>query len=123
MRPKVERIVENLLANAGRHTPAGTPVLGRRPRRSRTVELLVEDAGHGVPAEFRESVFEPFQPARAGDPALAGRGCRGCHWCARFAELHGGRAWVDERSGVALRSACSFRTPRPANGADAKARC
>src|SRR6266571_2249660 len=48
--PKVERIVENLLANAARHTPPGTPVWGRVEPHARGAVLVVEDAGPGVPA-------------------------------------------------------------------------
>src|SRR6266540_196566 len=43
--PKVERIVENLLANAARHTPPGTPVWVRVEPHDRGAVLVVEDAG------------------------------------------------------------------------------
>ena len=47
--PKVERIVENLLANAARHTPPGTPVWVRLRPKDHGALLVVEDAGPGVP--------------------------------------------------------------------------
>src|SRR6266545_4582357 len=59
--PKVERIVENLLANAARHTPPGTPVWVRVEPHDRGAVLVVEDAGPGVPAELREAIFQPFR--------------------------------------------------------------
>jgi PAS domain S-box-containing protein len=97
---KVERIIENLLANAARHTPAETPVWVRveQPPGGDGVLLAVEDAGAGVPAELRDSVFEPFRQG-PGTPTHAPGVGIGLTLVARFAELHGGRAWVEERPG------------------------
>ena len=58
---KVERVVENLLANADRHTTPDTPVWVRVARRDEGVLLAVEDAGGGVPQELRATLFEPFR--------------------------------------------------------------
>ncbi len=95
---KVERIVENLLANAARHTPGGTPVWVRVMRDGDGVQIAVEDAGAGVPPELRASVFEPFRQG-PGTPTHAPGVGIGLSLVARFAELHGGRAWVDDRDG------------------------
>jgi PAS domain S-box-containing protein len=97
---KVERIVENLLANAARHTPPETPVWVRvqRPAGEDGVLIAVEDAGAGVPAELRDTVFEPFRQGPDTPAHAPGVGI-GLTLVARFAELHGGRAWVEERRG------------------------
>jgi PAS domain S-box-containing protein len=97
---KVERIIENLLANAARHTPPDTPVWVRvsQPPGGDGVLLAVEDAGAGVPAELRDSVFEPFRQGPDTPTHAPGVGI-GLTLVARFAELHGGRAWVEERAG------------------------
>jgi PAS domain S-box-containing protein len=97
---KVERIIENLLANAARHTPPDTPVWVRvqRPPGGDGVLLAVEDAGAGIPAELRDRVFEPFRQG-PGTPTHAPGVGIGLTLVARFAELHGGRAWVEERPG------------------------
>jgi PAS domain S-box-containing protein len=97
---KVERIIENLLANAARHTPPDTPVWVRveRPPDGDGVLLAVEDAGAGIPAELRDSVFEPFRQGPDTPTHAPGVGI-GLTLVARFAELHGGRAWVQERAG------------------------
>jgi PAS domain S-box-containing protein len=97
-RVKVERIVEELLANTERHTPPGTPVWIRADRRGTSLRLAVEDAGPGVPSEMRAVVFECF---RHGDTAPAyspGLGI-GLSLVLRLAELHGGTAWVEDRPG------------------------
>jgi signal transduction histidine kinase len=107
---KVERIVENLLANAARHTPPDTPVWVRvqRPPDGEGVLIAVEDAGAGIPEELRDSVFEPFRQGPDAPPHAPGVGI-GLTLVARFAELHGGRAWVEERPG----GGSSFRVLLP----------
>ncbi|HEY4724541.1 MAG TPA: ATP-binding protein, partial [Actinomycetota bacterium] len=99
--PKVERIVENLLLNTTRHTPPGTRVWVKALARGADLELIVEDAGPGVPAELAGTIFEAFK--RAGGPAPTMAHARGVgiglSLVARFAALHGGHAWVDERWG------------------------
>ena len=96
--PKVERIVENLLTNAARHTPAGTPVWVWLRREGPGVLLAVEDAGPGVPADLHTAVFEPFRRVPATDGPTPGIGV-GLSLVARFAALHSGAARVTDRPG------------------------
>jgi PAS domain S-box-containing protein len=95
---KVERVVENLLVNAGRHTTPDTPVWVRVARRDGGVLPAVEDAGGGVPRELRATLFEPFRRGPGAAAHAPGVGI-GLSLVARFAELHGGRAWVQDRPG------------------------
>jgi PAS domain S-box-containing protein len=106
--PKVERIVENLLANTGRHTPANARVWVRVCEERGGVTIAVEDDGPGIRPELRESIFEPFNRGEARAERGAGVGI-GLALVARFAELHGGRAWVQERDG----GGASFRVWLP----------
>jgi len=105
---KVERIVENLLANAARHTPPDTPVWVRVARQDQGALIAVEDAGGGVPPELRAALFEPFRQGPGAPTHAPGVGI-GLTLVARFAELHGGRAWVQERPG----GGSSFRVLLP----------
>jgi PAS domain S-box-containing protein len=116
---KVERIVENLLANAARHTPPDTPVWVRVARQDQGVLIAVEDAGGGIPPELRATLFEPFRQGPEVPTHAPGVGI-GLTLVARFAELHGGRAWVEERPG----GGSSFRVllPDPPAAAVATAR-
>lgn len=95
--PKVERVVENLLVNAAKHTGADDRVWLRITRREEGVLITVEDEGPGVPDELKAEVFEPFRQGGDGD-YIPGTGI-GLSLVARFAELHGGRAWVEDRFG------------------------
>lgn len=91
----IERIVENLLGNAVKHTPGDSRIWVRLERADDGVLLVVEDDGPGVPADERESIFEPF---RQGTGAASGSGV-GLALISRFAALHDGRAWVQAREG------------------------
>jgi signal transduction histidine kinase len=96
---RVERIVENLLNNAARHTPPGTPIHVGVHKRRDGVELLVEDEGPGVPKDIRDEIFEPF---RQGSAARGGVGI-GLSLVRKFAEIHGGSARVEDRPGGGAR--------------------
>jgi signal transduction histidine kinase len=59
--PRVVRVLQNLLQNAIRHTPAdGTVRIEARRRGPGGVEVVVEDTGEGIAPESLERVFEPF---------------------------------------------------------------
>jgi signal transduction histidine kinase len=96
--PKIERIVENLLMNAARHTEADRRIWLTVVPHEGGVRITVEDDGPGVPPELRAAIFEPFRQGPTRSPHSPGTGI-GLSLVARFAELHGGRAWVDEREG------------------------
>lgn len=56
----VRQVVVNLLDNAVKYGPRGQTVRVRMHARNGHVELTVDDAGPGVPADERERVFTPF---------------------------------------------------------------
>jgi signal transduction histidine kinase/DNA-binding SARP family transcriptional activator len=95
---KVERIVDELLANAAMHTPHGTPVWVRAHRHNTGIRLAVEDAGPGVPSELRTQIFERFRHSVRSRTQGSSLGI-GLSLVLRLAELHGGSAWVEDRSG------------------------
>ena len=64
--PRLVRVLQNLLQNAIRHTPAdGSVRMEARRRPEGMVELIVEDTGEGIDPEALEHVFEPFWRADA----------------------------------------------------------
>ena len=108
---KVERIVENLLANAARHAPATSTIWVRVMREPGGVVIAVEDDGAGVPEELRDVVFEPFRQGPDAPRHSPGVGV-GLTLVRQFTELQGGRAWVQDREG----GGASFRVFLPAGG-------
>ena len=97
-RSMVERIVENLLANAAKHTPADVTIRVRSEPVGTGAEIVVEDDGPGIPSNQRDRLFRPFERGSSANAQSPGVGL-GLSLVARFAELHGGRAWVDETPG------------------------
>jgi PAS domain S-box-containing protein len=91
----LERIVENLLGNTAKHTPASARIWVRMTPWDDGVEIVVEDEGPGVPDADKERIFEPF---RQGSASATGSGV-GLALVARFAEMHDGGAWVEDRPG------------------------
>ena len=98
---RLRQVIGNLVNNALRHTPAGTPVevivrsgvLGDAP----AAVLEVVDSGPGMPAEQAERVFERFYRA---DPARSRGGTGlGLAIVAGLVEAHGGSVSVDTAPG------------------------
>jgi signal transduction histidine kinase len=113
---KVERIVENLLVNAARHTPGGTPVHVTVRERHDGMMLTIEDEGPGVPEDLKSTLFDPFRQG----PTAAGRGVGiGLSLVRRFAELHGGTADIEDRKGGGARFVivlpCAMKPLEPAS--------
>ncbi|HYX89254.1 MAG TPA: MASE1 domain-containing protein [Gaiellaceae bacterium] len=106
--PKVERIVENLIVNAVKHTPPEAPISVRVESEDGGVLISVDDRGPGVAAGDRDAIFKLFQ---RGDrvSGVPGAGV-GLALVSQFAALHGGRAWVEENPG----GGASFRVLLPA---------
>jgi len=111
---QAERIIENLVVNALTHTPAASPVWIRARAASGGVLLTVDDAGPGVPPHLRTAIFEPFKQAGVTSHA-PGVGV-GLSLVARFADGHGGRAWVEDREGGGARF-CVLLPSGPAENA------
>ena len=107
---KVERIFENLLSNAIRHTPPETRIWVGVHAREGGVVLTVEDEGPGIPEELREAVFEPFRQAPGSQSEHSPGVGIGLSLVSRFAQLHGGRAWMEPREG----GGASFKVFLPA---------
>ncbi len=95
-----EQVVLNLLENAIKYTPAGSPIdlIGRTVEGG--VELEVADRGPGFGAEEGDKLFEKFYRGVTTGPSGAGLGlaiCRG------IVEAHGGRISALVRDGGGAR--------------------
>jgi signal transduction histidine kinase len=88
----VERVVQNLLANALKyHGEAAPDIVVSAQRSGDVVELTVCDNGRGVAAEDLERVFGRFE--RVGGDPYPGTGL-GLAICKRLVEHNGGRIWM-----------------------------
>jgi two-component system sensor histidine kinase KdpD len=92
----LEQVFVNLLENAAKHTPAGTPIELSAEAVDGDVVITVADRGPGVPPGEEERIFEKFQ--RAGSAPGTGVGL-GLTICRGIVTAHGGRIWVERRPG------------------------
>jgi K+-sensing histidine kinase KdpD len=99
---RLGQVLDNLLLNAARFAPAGTPVTIRAaPGAREMVVLRVIDRGPGIAEDLRDHVFEHFvRGTGAGDSDGGGTGL-GLAIVRGLVEAHAGRAWVDEPEGGA----------------------
>jgi two-component system OmpR family sensor kinase len=106
--PRLSEAVRNLVANAGRHTPAGTAIavtirrtvgIGSRDERTPAIAIAVRDDGPGIPADQHGFVFERFY--RGSDARASGRTGSGLGLAIvqAIAEAHGGSAKLESAPG------------------------
>ena len=92
---RVEQVVTNLLNNAVKYSPDGSPIdLELDAADARSLRIIVTDRGMGIPPEHRAHIFDAFFQ---GTPGQAGLGL-GLHISRQIVELHGGRIAVEHPS-------------------------
>ena len=94
----IGQVLANLLDNADRHGPPGSPITVTGEVRGDRVALAVTDRGPGVPPGEREAVFEGFVRFDTG-----GRAGLGLSIAKTFVEAHGERIWVEDVAGEGAR--------------------
>ncbi len=107
-----ELLLVNLLDNAAKHTPSGTPIELKARREGTTAIIDVADRGPGIPPGSERLVFERFFRAAPGTAAGVGLGlavCRG------ITVAHGGtiEALSREGGGTVFRVALPDGEPMP----------
>jgi two-component system sensor histidine kinase KdpD len=109
----IEQVFINLLENAAKYTPEGTPIVVSAWPSMDTVVVEVADSGPGIPPGEEEAIFRKFQRGssvnRTGPAGGSGLGltiCRG------IVAAHGGRIWLEPRAG----GGSAFRFSLPLEG-------
>ncbi|HET7087811.1 MAG TPA: GAF domain-containing protein [Anaerolineae bacterium] len=99
---QITRVLINLIDNAVKFSPqGGRIVITARPGSShdgvpsQNVVCSVRDMGPGVPAEYRERIFERFVHLSDGLERRRGTGL-GLAFCKMAIEAHGGSIWIEE---------------------------
>jgi signal transduction histidine kinase len=101
--PRVERVLQNLLTNAVRHTPADGTVRIEAHRAEGRLRVAVQDSGEGIASEDLARVFDPFFRA---DRARSGPGAGlGLALAKRIVEALGGRIVAESPSEAGARFA------------------
>ena len=106
-RRRIVQVVSNLLSNAARYSPEGTPIGIEAKRDGVHVSVSVEDEGRGVSAGMQRCLFRKFP--RPDGEGLSGSGL-GLSICKGIVEALGGRIWV-ESEGPGLGARFTFTVP------------
>jgi two-component system phosphate regulon sensor histidine kinase PhoR len=94
---RVGRILENLVGNALKYAPDGSPVAVGANVADGWLVVHVDDEGIGVPEADRPLVTEPFHRAwNVRESRIPGTGL-GLYICRRLVEAHGGRLTIGDR--------------------------
>ncbi len=97
---KIKQVVHNLVSNAVRFSPEGGTVELSLRRAADTVELSVRDHGPGVPDDFRDRLFQPFERSADQDSKGTGLGLAIVH---QIVDHHGGSIEVQRPAGGGAR--------------------
>jgi signal transduction histidine kinase len=101
--PRVVRVLQNLLVNAVRHTPADGTIRVEAELTPGRVLIAVEDSGDGIALEDVPRIFDPFFRA---DPSRSGPGAGlGLALAKRIVEALGGRIWAGPGASAGARFA------------------
>jgi len=111
----IQQVLVNLLENAAKYAPPGTPIGIRASAAGGAVTVEVADKGPGLPSEDLSRVFDKFyrSPATA---ARSGTGL-GLAICRGIVELHGGKIRAENLpgGGIAFRFSLPVTGPPPQN--------
>lgn len=108
---KVRQMLTNLIANALRHTPDGTPievVVSQLPGKT-TGQFEVVDHGDGVPEQLRDKIFDRFYRADNSRNRETGGSGLGLSIVQSIARAHGGTVSAHETDG----GGATFRVELP----------
>jgi signal transduction histidine kinase len=95
---RLERVLDNMLANALKYSPAGGDIEVRVTREGDAAVIAVRDHGLGIPAADLPHIFAPFQRgSNVGRIEGTGMGLAGAR---HIVEAHGGVLTVESAEGV-----------------------
>jgi two-component system sensor histidine kinase ChvG len=97
---RISQVLNNILDNAASFSPKnGKIFISMRPvRKTREIELLIEDEGPGIAIENLEKIFNRFYTDRPEEQGFGENSGLGLHISRQIVEAHGGRIWAENRS-------------------------
>ena len=94
---RIGRVLENLVGNALKYAPEGSPVVVGASIDGEVLVATVDDEGIGIPEAERGLVLEPFhRGSNVRESRTPGTGL-GLYISRRLIEAHGGRLWLADR--------------------------
>jgi signal transduction histidine kinase len=117
---RMAQVLNNLVNNALRHTPAGGKVTLAATEDGDRVRLTVTDSGQGISAEDLPHIFDRFYRGDKARQRHEGGSGLGLAIARSIVEAHGGRIWAESQGGkgarfvVELPAASAAERVRPA---------
>lgn len=96
---QVGRVLNNLVGNALRHTPAGGQVTVDARTSGDAVRVVVRDTGEGIPADDLPHIFERFYRSEKSRSRVTGGAGLGLAIAKGIVDAHGGRMEVSSTAG------------------------
>lgn len=93
---QIELVLTNLLENAQKFAPVGTPISIQARQCGPEVCISVADRGSGIPPDALERIFDKFYRVAGPERGPSGTGL-GLSICKGIVEAHGGRIWAENR--------------------------
>ena len=106
----IQRVLENLVRNAIRFTPAGGEIILEIAERNRSVAIAVSDTGPGIPEQDIPRIFDRFFRSEQGEEARSESSGLGLAIVKRILDLHGSTISVTSRVDAGTRF--EFELPR-----------
>jgi two-component system sensor histidine kinase GlrK len=94
---KIEQVVENLIGNAIKYTPAGGRIVIQsvfEPEPQQRIQVTVKDSGPGIAKANMEKIFDKFKRIENGRETVRGTGL-GLAIAKHIITAHGGLIWVE----------------------------
>ncbi|MBZ0275122.1 MAG: hypothetical protein K8I60_03190, partial [Anaerolineae bacterium] len=101
---KVERVLQNLVDNALKYTPAeGRVTINAYPQGAQGtpptfIRVNVTDSGPGIPDSYKIRIFDRYVQVEGRRGSRRGTGL-GLTFCRMVVEAHGGHIWVEDNPG------------------------
>ena len=94
----IKLAIKQVIDNALKYSPSGTPISLRAHRLNGTVAVEVTDRGKGIPAEEQSRIFERFYRSPAVEERIPGSGI-GLSIAHQILQAHGGDLTVNSQPG------------------------
>ena len=111
---RLEQVLDNLLSNALKFSPAGgvVKVQLKPDLQAGVLEVVVSDTGPGIDPDDLPHIFERFYQGRTKGKHTAGSGL-GLALAKQVVEAHGGRIWIESEKGKGVTVRFILRLAKP----------
>lgn len=96
---KIQRVVNNLVVNAMKFSPANSNILIETLPEPQGVTIIVKDNGIGIPEDLKDNIFDPFTMSKRDGTAGEKPFGLGLYITKQIVEAHDGKIWFKNADG------------------------